>query len=367
MSQVVRIRRRNTGEPGTPSNLLNAELAFNEVSGVLYYGVGVGPQDTAVEVIEIGGPGAFLDLQSDQTAYGEKTFAGAVFFTDQVEVLTPPLGDNSNTVATTAFVRGQNYATLVNGTIPATQLPSYVDDVLEYPEFAQLPVTGEIGKIYVTADTSKSYRWSGAAYVEIVASPGTTDAIVEGATNLFFTAQRVYDASPVKSVAGRTGEIVLTSVDVGLDMVDNTADSAKPVSTAVQFALDAKAELTHTHTVADVSGLSGSLTAITQAVSQKLSINATIDGATNRIVHKRSDVVDYVPGANQLAFGELIVNYADGRIFIKKVDSTVLDVTEPLYTIDGGLLVGTTPDSPALVTEAGDNIYTEDFRRIVFG
>jgi len=54
--------------------------------------------------------------------------------------------------------------------VPAAQLPSYVDDVEEYADFASLPVTGETGKIYVTLDDNKTYRWSGSVYVEISAS-----------------------------------------------------------------------------------------------------------------------------------------------------------------------------------------------------
>ena len=48
-------------------------------------------------------------------------------------------------------------------------------------------------------------------------------------------------SAPVQSVAGRSGAVVLTKTDVGLPLVDNTADTAKPVSTATQTALDAKA------------------------------------------------------------------------------------------------------------------------------
>ena len=42
------------------------------------------------------------------------------------------------------------------GKVPAEQLPSYVDDVLEFPTYADLPVEGETGKIYivVTDETS---------------------------------------------------------------------------------------------------------------------------------------------------------------------------------------------------------------------
>ena len=60
-------------------------------------------------------------------------------------------------------------ADLVGGTVPASQLPSYVDDILEFADLASLPVTGETGKIYVTLDDNKLYRWSGSIYVEVSA------------------------------------------------------------------------------------------------------------------------------------------------------------------------------------------------------
>lgn len=84
------------------------------------------------------------------------------------------------------------------GKVASTHLPSYVDDVLEYANFAALPGTGETGKIYVLVTpytaggiTSSQFRWSGSAYSAIVASPGTTDAVTEGSTNKYFTESRV--------------------------------------------------------------------------------------------------------------------------------------------------------------------------------
>lgn len=56
------------------------------------------------------------------------------------------------------------------GKVPAGQLPSFVDDVLEYADFASLPAVGESGKIYITLDDGKTFRWSGSAYAEISAS-----------------------------------------------------------------------------------------------------------------------------------------------------------------------------------------------------
>ena len=66
------------------------------------------------------------------------------------------------------------YASLDGGgLVPSTQLPSYVDDVLEYTNLATFPASGTTGKIYVALDTNKIYRWSGATYIEVSPTVGT--------------------------------------------------------------------------------------------------------------------------------------------------------------------------------------------------
>ena len=54
-----------------------------------------------------------------------------------------------------------------SGKVLSSQLPSYVDDVLEYSAKSNFPSTGESGKIYVDTATNLTYRWSGSVYVEI--------------------------------------------------------------------------------------------------------------------------------------------------------------------------------------------------------
>lgn len=89
------------------------------------------------------------------------------------------------------------------------------DDVLEFPSLLDFPLLGSSNTIYIAQDTEAVYRWSGSLYIEV--SP-----------------------SPVHSVAGRVGDIVLTKSDVGLSNVDNTADINKPISSATQTALNNK-------------------------------------------------------------------------------------------------------------------------------
>jgi len=103
--------------------------------------------------------------------------------------VTTALGFTPENIANKAVANG--YASLDgSGKVPSAQLPSYVDDVLEYANLAAFPVTGSSGIIYVTQDTNKTYRWTGSAYVEISPSPGTTDSLTEGSTNLYYTNTR---------------------------------------------------------------------------------------------------------------------------------------------------------------------------------
>jgi hypothetical protein len=88
------------------------------------------------------------------------------------------------------------------GKVPASQLPSYVDDVLEYADLAAFPAIGETGIIYVAIDTGKVYRWSGSTYVEISAGPATTDDLAEGSTNLYFSDALAQSAAVVDSMEG---------------------------------------------------------------------------------------------------------------------------------------------------------------------
>jgi len=61
-----------------------------------------------------------------------------------------------------------------NGKVPSTQLPSYVDDVLEFADLASLPTVGESGVLYVTLDSGSLYRWSGTTYIEVASGSGVT-------------------------------------------------------------------------------------------------------------------------------------------------------------------------------------------------
>lgn len=98
MSNTIRIKRRAAaGGAGAPSSLANAELAFNESSNILYYGTGTGGAGgSATSVIAIAGNGAFVDLSTNQTIGGTKTFSSTI---------TGSISGNAGTATTWATAR----------------------------------------------------------------------------------------------------------------------------------------------------------------------------------------------------------------------------------------------------------------------
>jgi hypothetical protein len=141
-----------------------------------------------------------------------------------------------NAKVDTVLVGAINGVASLDGTgrVPSTQLPSYVDDVVEFANLAAFPVTGETGKIYVALDTNLTYRWSGTAYVNIAPSLalGETSATAYRGDR----GKTAFDHSQI--IAGNPHGT--TKADVGLSNVDNTSDLNKPISTATQTALNAK-------------------------------------------------------------------------------------------------------------------------------
>ena len=128
----------------------------------------------------------------------------------------------------------------VNGKVVLTQIPDSVLGQLEYMgtwNFATLPTAIQKGQYWIASTSGNGYVvgdwavWNGATFDKV----DNTDAVA--------------------TVAGRTGNVVLTKSDVGLANVDNTADSAKPISTAQQTALNLKANIASPVFTGNVTGL----------------------------------------------------------------------------------------------------------------
>lgn len=104
-----------------------------------------------------------------------------------------PISGSGNAVSSGGtFTALSGKADLEDGRVPASQLPSYVDDVLEFDSSTVFPTPGETGKIYIAKDTNKLYRWSGTSYIDMTQLPnfvidstptnGSTNAVSSGGT-----------------------------------------------------------------------------------------------------------------------------------------------------------------------------------------
>lgn len=124
-----------------------------------------------------------------------------------------------------------------SGKVVTSQLPSFVDDVLEFESKTAFPATGESGKIYVSLDTNLTYRWGGTEYVEISKSLALGE-----------TSSTAYAGNKGKDTTDKLNTHLenynnphqVTKAQIGLGNVNNTSDLEKPISNAVQAALDEK-------------------------------------------------------------------------------------------------------------------------------
>lgn len=147
-------------------------------------------------------------------------------------------------------------ADLVGGLVPSSQLPGFVDDVLEFANLAAFPATGETGKIYVSLATGRIYRWSGSVYIELVGSPGNTDAVPEGSVNLYFTTLRGQTAASSwwASYASSVGQALVTAGDSAAARSAISAEQAGAAATA-QAAAVQRSNHTGTQPANTITGL----------------------------------------------------------------------------------------------------------------
>ena len=114
--------------------------------------------------------------------------------------------------ATSEKGQANGYASLdSNAKVPASQLPSYVDDVAEYANQASFPTTGETGKLYIDQANGDIYRWSGSSYVQINNAVSSADQATQLATARDFSLSGDVTASAV-SFDGTANVVLSTTV-----------------------------------------------------------------------------------------------------------------------------------------------------------
>lgn len=283
MANPIRIKRRLAGgSAGAPSSLLNAELAFNEQDNVLWYGSG-DSGGNATSIISIGGSGAFVTLSSTQTITGNKTFSGTVAFGANTTGVTASTADNSTLLATTAFVKAQNYGT---GTVTSVglSLPSIFS-------VSGSPVTGSGTLSATLASQTANLVWaspngaSGApTFRALVANdiPTLTASKISDFDTQVRTSRLDQMAAPTASVSMNNQR--LTNLASPISATDAVT---KAYADSIQTGLDPK-ESCRVATVATVGTYNS--TGGTSGRGQLTACPNTLDGvtlaATNRILVK---------------------------------------------------------------------------------
>ncbi len=196
------------------------------------------------------GSQAIATVTGLQSALNTKAPSDNPTFTGTVTAPTAPVGDNNTKVATTAFVKSQNYLTSAS-------------------------------------------------------------------------------AGLVTSVATRTGDVILVKADVGLNNVDNTPDSGKPVSTAQQTALNLKANLVSpTFTV---SAVLPSNTTIGSITSTELGYLAGVTSNVQAQINSLSGSSGAFAPINNPTFTGTVNGITKAMVGLSNVDNTS-DVSKPIST-----------------------------------
>lgn len=208
--------------------------------------------------------------------------------TDAIEAVQTELTNFKNTKGQASGLASLDET----GKVPSAQLPSYVDDVLEFANAAGFPESGESGKIYVAIDTNLTYRWGGTKYVEI--SPSI--ALGETSSTAFPGDRGKALEDKVNShVADTENPHSVTKSQVGLEKVENLAPAEMPISTATQSALDLKAD--KTEVTKAISDLKGSATDYPTLGDLEDAIKAEVTratGAEGNITSKVTELEDTV-------------------------------------------------------------------------
>ena len=282
MANILRIKRRAGGlAAGAPSSLKNAELAFNEVDNILYYGYGDDGTGTANTVPAIAGIGAFVSLSSEQTITGNKTFNGVTI------VATP----SANSHASTKLYVDQQISN-VNSNI-ANVATSFT-------------VAGDSGSNQTISSGTDTLTIAGGTGLTSVA--GATDTITLNLDNTTVTggsyggagtvATFTVDAQGRLTAAGNTA-ISLTSSN--LDNTAVTAGSYGAANSVATFTVDAKGRMTAagntsisitgsqisdlaTAAVTSITGTNNEITASASAGAITLSLPANVTISNNLTV-----------------------------------------------------------------------------------
>ena len=282
MANTIRIKRRSADSTApTTSQAVNGELAFNENSEVLYYGKG-GNSSASTSVIKIGGAGAYLTFDTNQTPTGTKTFS-----TSTLKIT----GGSSNYVLTTdgsgnlswASVASNAYSNISDGTTTAAASGA---DTIKFR--ATSPLTVTVGSNDVTHGDNVLYAVSAAStsasgVVQLTDSTSTTSSTLAATATAVKSAYDLANAALPKSGGTMTGALTLSA-----DPSSALHAATKQYVDAVKTGLDVKdsVRLASTATVSVTYTATGGTSGRGQITAAPNTLDSVNLAANDRILLK---------------------------------------------------------------------------------
>ena len=271
MANTIRIKRRSTDSTApTTSQAVNGELAFNENNDILYYGKG-GNSSASGSVIKIGGSGAFLTFDTNQTPTGVKTFS-------------------TTTLKITGGSNGQVLST--NGSGDLTWASSTAN--------AFSTITGNTGTTTASGADSLAITGSGAISVAVTSPSGAdtaTISVASASTSVVGVVQLTDSTSSTSTTTAATPNSVKTAFDLAngalarsggtmTGAITLAADPTNPLHAATKQYVDAAASgldvkaSVHVASTANLAGITYSATGGTSTRGQITTAPNTLDGVT---------------------------------------------------------------------------------------
>ena len=279
----------------------------------------------------------------------------------------------STAVGTSVTPVGGISATTVQAAIQELDAEKVAVDTANLPNgYAKLDAAGLVPTANLPTSSRQTFVVASEAEMLALSAAAVGDTAVRtdisktfilqtaGAAVLAHWVEMLTPTSAVTSVAGRTGDVVLSSTDVGLANVNNTSDLNKPISTATQTALDAKAPVNASTAIgtsfAPYGGVSATDVqfAIQELDNEKVSVNtANIPNG-----YAKLDAGGKVPAANlpASASGVSSVNTRTGAVTLSAADvglsnvNNTSDANKPISTATQTALNAKAPSSASLAS-----------------
>jgi phage-related tail fiber protein len=244
-----------------------------------------------------------------------------------------------------------------SGLVPSSQLPSYVDDVLEYAALASFPATGETGKIYVAIGTSKIYRWTGSVYIEISPVIGNSDTATKLSTarTISITGDATWSVS-FDGSANSTGALTLAASGVTAGTYNNVATQVRP------FTVDDKGRVTSIGTAVTITPAWSSITSKPTTLAGYGITDASASAHTHTIDDLTDVTVTSVASGNFLRHnGSAWVNTALVAADIPSIDASKITSGTLTVGTSGNAATATILATSRTISITGDATWSVSF------